>query len=967
MTKKRLSVISRSITALAILGGLTNCCAGQGVQLNNNELVAQFGPRGLVAITEHESGTTVHFASDEFAMVLGGDTVDSAHLTPTIRKEEGALAYYYREAGYSIKVVYVLREGWKFLTKRVQIIDSPVPTYTLTQVEPLRLRLREAIVSGHSPVAYLPQFGPSADDLLRSIPDRGFGTFLRLEREQGLMLIVQNPFLEIGRSGQDTTIRYRPGMSWRKEWGPWSSDLAVIGPYRQSGNRIPARMVYEWKSARDTAARDGADTNEVQAFTECLRQFLLHPSPDPVSVEVGWTLNDYQIDVSTAEGRAEYKRVMDTASNLGVQNLLYAPSNHDLALMENDADDWNWEHVLWLGLGQKIRRGEWDVERSPIPAAITEMLDYAKAKHLGVLAYVYPSLPFVQNPGWIVDDPKKQVKNSYATLCSREFQDFLIHELIAFKRRTGIAGYSFDYAFLNIPGSSSYSQWWGWRRVMESLREAEPGIVIDGRQTYQTYGPWSWLAGSYPHPTGNDEQPESFTPYPDLHFDRVSADRTRFVNYWYRNYQFAPEEVIPGYMTHQTPRNVNAPVADSKERAESVYASFRRRDWDYLGYKYSVLSSIATGGWNNVVDMIPGRDPSEFEHFSDADKSWIRYWLQWTVKNKELLKRTKTILGQPAMGHVDGTASLAGDRGYVFLFNPNYKTLPAEFAWDETVGLTAGSEFLLRELYPQGGRLIGQPNRGFWKYADRFSTELQGTSAVVLEVLPLTEPAKDNMVFGVQPSEPARPPQAALQHHVVKIEHARGEIGTVAEVGVLLRNEDQVKELQINGKTVPFVKHERYISAGVRFAGTAFSHSQQISLVAEPDGSFRGTFTVPTRIAEQLAKRREQWPIPWSPDDYKTTWLVPERLLLFLQIAEPSDAMVVKIEMDGSALPVKCAYSSVREHPESFVGWYVDISGIEADKTHSIRLALPKLDPGRLQGLFFDNVENEYTERLSTK
>jgi hypothetical protein len=967
MTKKRLSVISRSIIALAILGGLTNCCAGQGVQLNNNELVAQFGPRGLVAITEHESGTTVHFASDEFAMVLGGDSVDSAHLTPTVRKEESALAYYYREAGYSVKVVYVLREGWKFLTKRVQIIDSPVPTYTLTQVEPLRLRLREAIVSGHSPVAYLPQFGLSADDLLRSIPDRGFGTFLRLEREQGLMLIVQNPFLEIGRSGQDTTIRYRPGMSWRKEWGPWSSDLAVIGPYRQSGNRIPARMVYEWKSARDTAARDGADTNEVQAFTECLRQFLLHPSPDPVSVEVGWTLNDYQIDVSTAEGRAEYKRVMDTASNLGVQNLLYAPSNHDLALMENDADDWNWEHVLWLGLGQKIRRGEWDVERSPIPAAITEMLDYAKAKHLGVLAYVYPSLPFVQNPGWIVDDPKKQVKNSYATLCSREFQDFLIHELIAFKRRTGIAGYSFDYAFLNIPGSSSYSQWWGWRRVMESLREAEPGIVIDGRQTYQTYGPWSWLAGSYPHPTGNDEQPESFTPYPDLHFDRVSADRTRFVNYWYRNYQFAPEEVIPGYMTHQTPRNVNAPVADSKERAESVYASFRRRDWDYLGYKYSVLSSIATGGWNNVVDMIPGRDPSEFEHFSDADRSWIRYWLQWTVKNKELLKRTKTILGQPAMGHVDGTASLAGDRGYVFLFNPNYKTLPAEFAWDETVGLTAGSEFLLRELYPQEGRLIGQPNRGFWKYADRFSTELQGTSAVVLEVLPLTEPAKDNMVFGVQPSEPARPPQAALQHHVVKIEHARGEIGTEAEVGVLLRNEDQVKELQINGKTVPFVKHERYISAGVRFAGTAFSHSQQISLVAEPDGSFSGTFTVPTRIAEQLAKRREQWPIPWSQDDYKTTWLVPERLLLFLQIAEPSDAMVVKIEMDGSALPVKCAYSSVREHPESFVGWYVDISGIEADKTHSIRLALPKLDPGRLQGLFFDNVENEYTERLSAK
>ncbi len=59
--------------------------------------------------------------------------------------------------------------------------------------------------------------------------------------------------------------------------------------------------------------------------------------------------------------------------------------------------------------------------------------------------------------------------------------------------------------------------------------QCRAAIVIDGRQTYQLYGPWSWLAGSYPHPTGNDEQPESFKPYPDLHFDRVSADRARFV------------------------------------------------------------------------------------------------------------------------------------------------------------------------------------------------------------------------------------------------------------------------------------------------------------------------------------------------------------------------------------------------------------------------------------------------------
>lgn len=165
-----------------------------------------------------------------------------------------------------------------------------------------------------------------------------------------------------------------------------------------------------------------------------------------------------------------------------------------------------------------------------------------------------------------------------------------------------------------------YAQWRGWCRVLKRLREAIPSIVIDGRQTYQNYGPWSWLAGSYPHPTGTDEQPESFVPYLDLHFDRVFADRMRFVNYWYRNFEFAPEEIIPGYMTHQTDRYINVTQNGSGvvSKPKIIYTPYRQRDWDYLGYKYSVISSIATGGWNNVMDMIPGRDPQEFKLFPKA-------------------------------------------------------------------------------------------------------------------------------------------------------------------------------------------------------------------------------------------------------------------------------------------------------------------------------------------------------------
>ena len=54
----------------------------------------------------------------------------------------------------------------------------------------------------------------------------------------------------------------------------------------------------------------------------CVAAFLLHPSPKPIRVEVGWTLNDYQIDVATPEGRAEYKKIIDLSSELGMQSLV---------------------------------------------------------------------------------------------------------------------------------------------------------------------------------------------------------------------------------------------------------------------------------------------------------------------------------------------------------------------------------------------------------------------------------------------------------------------------------------------------------------------------------------------------------------------------------------------------------------------------------------------------------------------
>ncbi len=353
--------------------------------------------------------------------------------------------------------------------------------------------------------------------------------------------------------------------------------------------------------------------------------------------------------------------------------MLLTTANSAVAPLSENADAWGWENCLWLGLGQKIRKGEWDIAKDPIPPSIQEMLDYAKSKQVKLMAYVYPTLGWKQNPEWTAWCGGKTGGYVGVDTGVRSFQDWFVDQLVAFQKRTGISGYCFDHWWIDYAPtkeganpSSKYAQWNGCRRILEELRRRIPDVVIDGRQQYQWWGPWTWLGGSYPHPTTTDEQPGSFENFPDLHFSRVSGNRQRWATWYYHMEQFTPWELVPGYMTHQTPRN------DAKGQCVRDRA-FHARDWDVLGWRYSVISSIGTAPFNHVVDLLPARDETEFKHFLPAEQQWLKGWMDWTDKNRATLKKLRPIIGPPVLGRVDGTAAIDGDHGFIFLFNPNYR------------------------------------------------------------------------------------------------------------------------------------------------------------------------------------------------------------------------------------------------------------------------------------------------------
>ncbi|MBL0171741.1 MAG: hypothetical protein IPP90_13650 [Gemmatimonadaceae bacterium] len=121
-----------------------------------------------------------------------------------------------------------------------------------------------------------------------------------------------------------------------------------------------------------------------------------------------------------------------------------------------------------------------------------------------------------------------------------------------------------------------------------------------------------------------------------------------------------------------------------------------------------------------------------------------------------------------------------------------------------------------------------------------------------------------------------------------------------------------------------------------------------------------GTFTIPKRVFDQLRARQAAWPIPWTSDDYRTTWLAPERLLLFAPFSDANDTWEARLLIDGKPVEFRKAYTAVRVVRSTFVGFYADVSLLEPDRAYRFELTLPTLKPGQFRGLYFENVETEY-------
>jgi hypothetical protein len=937
----------RSLPVILGLGLLAPASAiAAGFHLQNNLISADFDDTGLTRITASETGAVLDFADDSASLKVDGENlaVTGFKLTDA-RAEKERVTYTYAVGNKQLQVKYELKPTWHFVSKQIILTLPEGATAKINTVNSFRAKLKT----------------PVSREIAANRTTGAF--FLRLgETSNSAFLTIQNPFPQWERNGEAVALGYTPELEWRATYGPFESDRVCIGLCKRGGIEFPMHNLPEWKYVEDPArAFEGQltlDLAESDAMRRCVAAFAIFKPEKSLRVHVPWCENDYQIDVGTPEGRTEWKRIIDQCAAVGVSDTLFTPANSAVAPLSENTDAWGWENCLWLGLGQKIRKGEWDIARDPIPPSVQEMMDYAKSRKVRLIAYAYPTMPWKQNPEWTAWCGGKTGGYVGVDTGVRSFQDWFVDQLVAFQKRTGISGYSFDHWWIAyeptkegaIP-TSKYAQWYGCRRILEELQRRVPGIIIDGRQQYQWYGPWTWLGGSYPHPTTSDEQPGSFENFPDLHFSRVSGNRQRWATWYFHMNQFTPWELVPGYMTHQTPRN------DSKGQCVRDRA-FHVRDWDLLGWRYSVISSVATAPFNHVVDLLPARDLTEMKHFSPADQEWLKGWMDWTDENRALLKKLRPIIGPPVLGRIDGTAAIDGDHGFVFLFNPNYRELNAEFTLDASIGVVAGDTFVLREMYPRSGVLSGNPSGGAWKRGDTVRISIKGPDARVFEIVPAETVPRPALLGAAG--------KAVLKGGDLILSTVSGPAGHATNLTVLLPAGAVFTQVRIDGGKLPFQSSGGSAVIPVTFAGTRFDHCPQIGAIAPDfaDTTYRAELRIPDHISPQLANRRESWPVSHTGEELLATWRGSDRLLLFIQIADPKDDWNIGLRIDGRPAEVKKAYSDVfplgRER--TFTGFYVDVSNLNDKSPHQLEVTLPAgLKQGQFQGLFLENIETVFT------
>jgi hypothetical protein len=316
---------------------------------------------------------------------------------------------------------------------------------------------------------------------------------------------------------------------------------------------------------------------------------------------------------------------------------------------------------------------------------------------------------------------------------NRKFVDWYAERVVSTARKFGFEEHCLDFLILNQCDNPNhghptgedgiYSQVKGLCDLMERIASVSPQMLI-----WPNSGCWedlmpklAWYA-----PSQYLTDPYISTPWQGLNMTRLLDDSRR-------------QQMVQLHYTHFIPYRffTNCQYFFSQN---SVVPDIRQ-------YQYGALSSLAVTPNICLAEIRPWLDD-----LGERDKKEvIAFYGKWTKFIKDhfpLWKHTYHAGGDPGPGTVEIYSHAEGDRGFVFIVNPNYWGRTVELPLDKSLGFTGRGECEIKELHPWE-RLRLTEQGPFVKLQTKVSVEAPAQTAVVLEIRPRPQTITEPRLYGI--------------------------------------------------------------------------------------------------------------------------------------------------------------------------------------------------------------------------
>ena len=758
-------------------------------QLANEKLKVIISDTGkLLSIENFLASENYGIESDLFEVDTDQGLLSNRNTKPIkVRNEITSFVYQFEYGQIKIDMVYTLKGDNGFIRRTLKIISEA----------PLRLK---SLVLGQT------QFSSEARETLhyKTFIAAPTVNFFRYQKG-GVFSGIENPYFHTDMDNKGFTLSFEPALIL-KPGEKYQSEFQFIGVYKTSG----VMGVDSGRPFRYNANGSGykpVDRNETRAMRAYALDYLDPAQKQFLNINYHFFHPLPQMP-NNPEAADYYYKTIDTFSEIGGDMIIFNPL-HEYRKPDKEQSYWN-------------------VIPDDNEHTAKKICDYTNQKGIRFGFYMGCAAHGTQGnaaglnfrpdkPEWKKLDSQGNRAPDNCLACDDFFHWwFSMHDNTI--KKYNLINWSWDPSLgsgMNCHDEShghfvNKGGYKGWRRCIElmgRLKEKNPDLYIQGFYGTKNFGLWG-LKHVDQHEVYNEQTIIVSTKHKQISDDRQNADGLRFQNNWSMRFRFTP--AVTGHsLVHR--------ISEGEFRAELI------KGWDYNGWKYSIMSSLAVAG-SFMPTILPYKT-----NLVPGYVDFYKKWSNWAKNNFNYVNHTEPFGEQVQCGSVDGYARIKGDHGFVFLFNGNPRSAEITFEVGDEINLEQGGSFQFIELYPsEKGKLLLDRNGN--------STFTQGEKTRILV------PANSCFLFELKRvTQQSFPVLAGIEGHVVKEEttlsvtEIYGKPGASVDFVIQLTGAEKIRTLLVNGLTQKFNAADNTITGTIQFS--LKSYQRELDQWQKGDGS----------------------------------------------------------------------------------------------------------------------------------